>query len=531
MASNPPDILSQLKRLKNLSAGKIIALLILISAMIAGPAFLVSWAKTPDFQLLYSNLAMEDAGEIVAKLKDQKIPYQISSNGRSILIPKERVYEARLELANEGLPQGGVVGFEIFDETKLGMTEFVQNVNYQRALQGELSRTINGFTEVESSRIHIVMPTKSLFIENEEPPTASVVLKLRRGRRLSEAQVQGIVHLISASVSQLTPENVTIVDNYGKTLAGFKDESEIGKLSSDHLDFQEKVERGLEKRIESMLEKVLGPGKATTRISGSFDFRRREKTEEVYDREGQVVRSEQVLNTLSSKTGTTAMGVPGVVSDMTSVESGTNKPGGIPEFQKQDRTVNYEIGKVTSHTVEPVGKVKKLSVAVIVDGTYELAIGEDEWKYSPRTQEELTKIEDIVKRTVNFDAERGDEIEVVNIPFETAKLVQDEEEAIEEGWASGLKNYTSYMRYVFLGVFLFFTFMFVVRPLVRWLTSTPTVGAGILNQLPLTVEEIESGYGEGMKSMPHRDQALNMLANGDETFMLVAKDWLSEAKT
>jgi flagellar M-ring protein FliF len=332
----------------------------------------------------------------------------------------------------------------------------------------------------------------------------------------------------------LTPENVTIVDNYGKTLAGFKDESKIGKLSSDQLEFQEKVERGLEKRIESMLEKVLGPGKAITRISGSFDFRRREKTEEIYDREGQVVRSEQVLNTLSSKTGTTAMGVPGVVSNMSSVESGTNKSGSIPEFQKQDRTVNYEIGKVTSHTVEPVGKIERLSVAVIVDGTYELARGEegeDEWEYSPRTQEELTKIKDIVKRAVNFDAERGDEIEVVNIPFETAKLVQDEEEIIEEGWASGLKEYSHYMRYVLLGIFLLLAFMFVVRPLVRWLTSTSTGGAGILNRLPLTVEEIESGYGEGMKSMPHRDQVLEMLTSGDETFKLVVKDWLSKAKT
>ncbi len=535
MASKSPDIFTQIKAsFKNLSAGKLIALLSLVAATIAGLIFMVLWTGAPDFQILYSNLTPEDAGEIVSRLKEQKTPYQISSNGKAILVPKETIYETRLGLANEGLPQGSGVGFEIFDNTKLGMTEFVQNVNYQRALQGELSRTINGFDEVESSRVHIVMPSKSLFIEEDEQATASVVLKLRRGRRLSEDQVQGIVHLISASISQLAPENVTIVDNYGKMLAGSEDKSTGAQLSSNQLEYQEKVEKGLERRVETMLDKVLGPGKNISRISCSFDFRRHEKTEEIFDPNGKVVRSEHVLNTVSNNSEPGATGVPGVASNIPSEEIKTSQDGlGIsekPEYQKENRTVNYEIGKVTSHTIEPLGRIERISVAVVIDGTHELVKGEEEeeWKYTPRSQEEMKKIEEIVKRAVNFDAERGDEIEVANIPFEAAKMKEGEEEIIEEGWLSKLEQHKGYFRYVFLGVFLLFSFLFVVRPLVRWLTSGPSGGAEMLKQLPLTVEEIERGYGEGAKNLPYRDRALAMLTGADESTMTIAREWLTE---
>jgi len=415
------------------------------------------------------------------------------------------------------------------------MTEFVQNVNYQRALQGELSRTINGFNEVESSRVHIVMSSKSLFIEDEEPSTASVVLKLRRGRRLKESQVQGIIHLVAASVSQLNPENVTIVDNYGKMLAGPEDRSVATKLSSNQLDFQEKVERNLEKRIETMLETVLGPGKAIARISGSFDFRRQEKTEEIYDPDGRVVRSEKLMSSFSNASGLAARGVPGVAGNIEPGDNeklvSTNGTAERPGYQKEDKTVNYEIGKVTTHTVEPMGRIERLSIAVAVDGSHELVTdeeGEEAWKYTPRTQEEIKKIEDIVKRAVNFDAERGDVIEVVNIPFEAAKETDLKEEISKVGWFSKLEQYTAYFRYVFLAIFILFTFLFVVKPLVRWLTAASTGGSDMLRQLPMTVEEIERGYGEDLRSLPYRDRALVMLTGEDESSLDVAREWLSE---
>ena len=241
------QILLQLQNLfKSLSVGKRIALLILATGSIAGFVFLINWAGRPEFHPLYSNLDANDAGIILNRLKEQKIPYQLSAGGSTILIPQERIYETRMELASAGLPQGGSIGFELFDDTKLGMTEFAQNVNYQRALQGELVRTINGFAEVESCRVHIVMPEKSLFIDDQEVASASVVLKLHHGKWLTQQQVQGIVHLVSSSVSRMSPENVTVVDSSGRLLTGHSDPSGVSALSSDQLDYQAKVERKLE---------------------------------------------------------------------------------------------------------------------------------------------------------------------------------------------------------------------------------------------------------------------------------------------
>ncbi|MDY6880735.1 MAG: flagellar basal-body MS-ring/collar protein FliF [Thermodesulfobacteriota bacterium] len=527
------DFSTQLKVLyKSLTPGKRISILILVSVTLAGFILMMMWSGRPDFQLLYSNLTPDDAGAIIAKLKDQKIPFQISSNGRAILIPDDKVYESRLELAAQGLPQGSGVGFEIFDETKLGMTDFVQNVNYQRACQGELSRTINGINEVESSRVHIVMPTRSLFVEEDEPATASVVLKLHRGRTLNKDQIQGIVHLVSSSISGLNPEKVTIVDNYGKMLTNYKGESATGQISSDQLAFQEKMERGFENRVKTMLEKALGPDKAIVRVSCLLDFKRQEKTEEMFQPANRVVRSEQLLNESSKGANTVPAGVPGVVTNLSEQKEGSNATTQQPTFEKSDRTVNYEIGKVTSHTIEPTGTLKSMSVAVIVDGTYNL-VKEKRKKatrqYIPRTDEEMSKFEQIVKTAVNFNADRGDEVEVVNIPIETSKLKLEQEDEVipEEDWLTKLKSNGSIVRYAFVGAFLFFSFLFVVRPVVKWLTNGPAKEGEIPNQLPMTVSELEGEYLHGM-GLPFRNRAMEMIANDKENSIALMRDWIKE---
>ena len=527
MAQSFSEFLLQLKTLfKNLTLGKKITLLILIVSTISGFIFLMTWAGKPDFQILYSNLNPEDAGAVLTRLKDQKIRYQISSDGNSILIPNKQLYEIRMELASQGLPQGGGVGFEIFDNTKLGMTEFVQNVNYQRALQGELSRTINGFAEIESSRVHIVMPSKSLFIEQEEPATASIAVKIRYGRRLSEDQIQGIVHLVSSSISGLNPENVTVVDNNGKRLAGFKDKSTMGKVSADQLEYKEKVEKGLENRIKTMLEGALGAGRAIVRASCDLDFRRQEQTEEMYKPDNKVIRSEQLFNETSNEARLIPIGVPGTV-----IDTNKPKPDSSLKFQKQDKTVNYEIGKVIKHIVEPIGKIDKISVAVIVDGTYKNIKGEDgnqELKYLPRTQDEMDKLENIVKRAVNFDAKRGDELEIINMPFESNRMAESEEAIAEEGWLSQLKHYTFFAKYIFLSISLLLCFIFVVRPLVAWLTTSSSENMEMLKQLPKTVGEIENEYAQGVKSLPFRDRALEIITKDSESSVHLMQDWLKE---
>ncbi len=513
---------------KNFSLGKKITLFVLVGGTIAGFIFVMNWAGTPDYQILYSNLNPEDAGAIITKLKEQNIQYKISDNGNAIFAPRERIYEIRMELASQGLPQGGGVGFEIFDNTKLGMTEFVQNVNYQRALQGELERTINRFSEVESSRVHIVMQSKSLFIEDEKPATASVVLKLGPGKRLNSGQVQGIIHLLSASVSGLNPEKVTIVDSHGKMLAGFKDKSTIINASSENLEFQEKVERELENRIKTMLESALGPARAIVRLSCLMNFKRYEEKEEKYNPDNQVVRSEQIYNEIANGSDALPMGIPGMASNISTGEKGKAVTDNKTTYQKQDKTVNYEIGKITSHIIEPVGEINKISAAVLIDGTYKTVKGKKELEYIPRTKEEMAKLENIVKRAIGFDAKRGDMFEIVNIPFEIDNTVKWDEIGQKEGWFSSLHRYVPLMKYMFSGILILLTFIFVVRPMVQWLTSASTGDVEILKQLPKTVGEIEQEYSGEMKNISFREKASQMIKGNDQISVDVTKSWMKE---
>ena len=527
------QILSQLNAaFSNLSIGKKLTLATLIIGSVAGFIFLLNWSGQSEFQPLYANLDSEDASAILSKLKEQKIEYRIASNGTTILIPEQLIYETRMELASAGLPQGGGIGFEIFDNTKLGMTAFAQNVNFQRALQGELARTINRIAEIESARVHIVMTEKSLFVEEDEPATASVVLKLRPGKWLNQSQVQGIVHLVSSSVARLNAENVTVVDSNGKMLAGANDAASFGSISSDQLDYQARVEKNLENRVRTMLESALGENKAIVRLSCSFDFKKQERTEELYLPENKVVRSEQVLNEITSDPRKNPQGVPGIRSNMPgdstagienrSVES-------ISAFEKKDQTINYEIGKVISHINDPAGEMTRISIAVLVDGTYnriEKKRGKVEFEYVPRTAEEMTKFENIVKRAVNFDSSRGDEIDIVNIPFETTKLEAEEAPVPEPGWLEVFKKYQPYMKYGFLSLFLILSFMFFVKPLVRWLTEYSFGDMQMFKQLPKTVGELEREFDPAAKDLMLTNQATQLIASDKEASLGVMRDWI-----
>jgi flagellar M-ring protein FliF len=495
----------------------------------------MNWSGKSEFQPLYAQLDPQDASAILSRLREQKIEYRIGSNGSTILIPHEHIYEIRMQLASEGIPRGSGVGFEIFDNTKLGMTAFAQNVNYQRALQGELARTINQISEIESSRVHIVLTEKSLFIDEEEPASASVVLKLRPGKWLNQGQINGILHLVSSAVARLRPENVTIVDSMGKLLAGVKNPSSFGSLSSDQLDYQDRVEKALENRILTMLESALGEDKAIVRLSCSFDFKKQERTEEHYLPDNRVVRSEQQLSEMSVDPGTSPQGVPGIRSNLPGDPAASQQTRSIDSnraFEKIDRTVNYEIGKVISHIKEPVGELTRLSVAVLVDGTYkriEKARGAIEWQYEARTPEEMQKFESIIKRAVNFDKARGDEIDIVNIPFETTQLATQDTEVAEDGWMDLLKKYQPYLKYGFLSLFLILSFMFFVRPLVRWLTEYSFGDMKMFEQLPKSVSELEGEINPEVNQLLFRDKASEIIAGDKEASMGVMRDWIKES--
>ncbi|MFZ7125675.1 MAG: flagellar basal-body MS-ring/collar protein FliF [Desulfobacterales bacterium] len=520
-----------------LSVGKRVILLSVIGAAAAGFFLLMAWTGKPDYQTLFSQLTPEDAGAIVGRLKEQKVPYRITMNGRCVEVPQELVHELRLGLASEGLPQGSGIGFEVFDNTKLGMTEFVQNVNYQRALQGELSRTINQFDEVESSRVHIVMPSKSLFLEDEKPATASVVLKLKNGRELGQNQIRGIVNLVSASISGLEAENVTVVDNRGRLLTNGRSPDDMAAVTSDQFQFQRKMESSMEEQIRTMLEQALGPNRAVVRVSCALDFVRHEETEEMYIPDNQVVRSEQLFNQKSVGAGAAAAGIVGIRSNTVEGNIGVGSiyppeesEKAANQFIKNDQTRNYEIGKVVSHRVMPVGRIKRISAAVIVDGTYEAVKeknGRKEWSYVPRTPEEMRQFENIVKSAMNFDAGRGDEIRIENIPFETSRTALNENATAVEG-PSLLERFKPVFDYAFMGFFVLMTFLFLIRPLLRWLTSTPAGTSEFVHQLPKTVGQLEQEMGSGAASLPFREQANRIVRTDQQASVGVMREWLKE---
>jgi len=281
------------KGFESLPASRKLTILAAAGITLLSIALAVVFINQPEYKVLYTNLSAEDAGQITARLQEKKIPYQLSSSGDMISVPSEKVSELRLELAASGLPKGGGVGFEIFDTKNLGVTEFVQQLNYQRALQGELTRTINSLDEIQQSRVHLVIPKKSLFSEDQKKPTASVIVRLKNGRNLSDPQINGIAHLVSSSIEGMSPRDVMIVDSSGKVLSKVTEGGELAQLSNSQIEYKKNVEKDLTSRITSMLEKVVGDGKAVVRIAADLDFRVMEKTEEKFDSEEPAIRSVQ----------------------------------------------------------------------------------------------------------------------------------------------------------------------------------------------------------------------------------------------
>lgn len=408
-----------------LSPGRRLLVAAVVAISIVAFGVLIMVANRTDYRPLFTNLTSEDAGEIVKKLKDAKTPYQITPDGKGVMVPSDRVHELRLSLASEGLPQGGGVGFEIFDRKNFGMTEFVQKLNYQRALQGELARTISQISGVEQARVHLVIPEKSLFKEAEKPPTASIVLKLKGSRSLKDSEVQGIMHLVAASIEGMNSENVTVLDSKGKVLSkgGAAMADATAKATSAMQEMQRVYERNLEERLQTLLDPVVGGGKSVARVAATFDFKRVERVEEKFDPESIAVRSEQRTES-KSESGAKSLSVPGVQTNLgrNTAAGGAGGSEGSSD-SRNDETLNYEVSRSTARIIEPVGALSKVSVAILVDGKYEAApVAKDGKpaapKYIPRSPEELQKIEALVKGAIGFSPERGDQLSIQNIPFQ-----------------------------------------------------------------------------------------------------------------
>jgi len=493
------QITEQLKAFyQGLSRGRKITFLAVIAASTLSIIALILLAGQIDYSLLYANLSPQDAGLITTKLKAWKLPYRLEGDGSMIMVPVERVHETRLQLAGEGLPQGGGVGYELFDRRNLGVTEFVQRLNYRRAIEGELSRTISQLAEVPRARVHITIPEKTLFMDAEEArPKASVTLSLLGGRSLSQDQVRGIAHIVSSSIEGLSIDDVTIIDDHGRLLTRKEEELVAGRPTGTLLKYKQQVERDMEKKVQGMIERVVGPDNVIVQVAATLNFDQFEQTEERYDPDATAVRSEQLTMEKSSGAGPTPMGIPGTPSNLPEGEEAAAGPAGAKSAsEKRNETINYEVNRIVNRIIKPVGTIKKLSVAVLIDGTYRSVEGEGEEttsEYVPRTDEEMSQFEEIVKSAVGYSTKRGDQIEVANIPFEVEEVVEVEPTKIY--WREVLP----FARYAVILAALIILFFAVVRPLIKWMMAA-------------TAEEAPSELAPGAAEMLEGMEALEIEA-------------------
>jgi flagellar M-ring protein FliF len=524
--------LSQARQLwDGLTTAQRIVLVAVTAALLLGFASLALWAGTPEYAVLYGRLSAEDAAQVVEKLTEDEVPYRLQEGGKTVLVPSEQVYDVRLSLAGEGIPQGGVVGFEIFEKTGFGMTDFAQKVNYNRALEGELTRTIRRLDGVEAARVHLVVPERRLFEEETTAASASVVLQLGTGRRLGAKQIQGIVYLVSSSVEGLEPDRVTMVDTRGNVLyqtAG----DEAGLLAGNQLEFKRAYEKDVERRVREMLERVLGADAAVVQIAAEFDFDRVEETSETFDPDGVAVRSEE--RATESATGAGGpVGVPGVASN---VGPGTEAaPGGSGgTSNRETETVNYEVSKTVTRIQRTLGALRRLTVAVAVDGTYQEA-DDGAKEFTPRSTEELAQVRSLVEKAVGVNADRGDAVVVTSIPFRPAEMLAEARAA----WGPGVL--LTLTKYGVAAVVVLALLLMVVRPLMRWLTGAaavpeltePVTVAELEQQLeaqraPAEYELEETTPDETLKRETLKKRLLEMFHAEPETAAKLIRSWMTE---
>jgi len=443
-------------------------------------AILIIQARMADQQLLYANLSMTDAAAVTEWLKGQKIDYSLRNDGKDIWISADKIYQSRLELAASGMPSGGGVGFEIFDEQSFALTDYVQKVNYTRALQGELARTISSLSPVESTRVHLALPERRVFKREQKDATASVIVTLYPGKRLSEEQVQGIINLVAGSVTDLEPDNVKVIDSNGVVLESPKKSDNTQLLSADMLAYQQEVEHRLEIRAQDLLDKTMGSDNAMVRVSATLDFSKVEKTQELFDPEEPVVRSEQI--TQESSGGPTTGGIPGVVSNLQGNTAGQQT--NTPNTNSSSRITNYEISKTVSTIINPIGTITKLSVSVLVADKVEADENGTAKPPVPRTEEELQSIQNMVSSAVGLVPNRGDMINVISMPFvdTTQEQLQD-----SQGGTNNLYQFLPIVKYIliFLGALL--VYFFLIRPIIKTVR-------GEIKQHNKTVEQLESEH-------------------------------------
>jgi flagellar M-ring protein FliF len=533
---------------QGLTPARKIAVWITSGLIVAGIAALFIWAGDKTYKPLMSNLSAEDSAGIIRILRERQIPFRVDTTGKNISVPPESMDQLRLELATLGLPQNSVVGYEVFDKNSLGTTSFVQKVNQKRALEGELMRTIGTITGVRRSRVHLAMPSKSTFVEDQKKSTASVVLDLEPGTQLNDKQIYGIGNLVARAVEGMEVADVVIVDSNGKTLS--KNASDpLAAATATQLDFKQKVEQDLEKRIENMLSRVVGDGHVVARVSADLDFAQVNETQTIYDQDGSAIRSvqENVKTMEGSRPG--PQGPAGAASNLPGEpQRGTAMVKS--DTKTSDRVTNYEVPQTIRKTIKPGYSTRKLSVAVMVDGQrVKTPDPKNEGKVlsevRPWSPEKLKEFEDIVAGAMGIDRKRGDMLEIKNMEFNR----EDFEEASRMIAENDRKAYIQNMiLYAVIGLTIILFFMLVVRPFIKWITENTIDSVDTF--LPQTIEELEKlqknaslpGMEDTVPVLPEKidpekvegemikEKIITLVDANPHKAALILRDWLHDQK-
>ncbi|MCM2277268.1 MAG: flagellar M-ring protein FliF [Oligoflexia bacterium] len=509
--------------------------------IVIGLVAMFLWAGRTTFAPLMTNLNPEDAANIMRVLREKRIPFQVDPTGRNVTVPPESVDILRLELATMGLPQSSVVGYELFDKQSLGTTSFVQKVNQKRALEGELMRTINTIRGVRRSRVHLATPQKSAFVEDQKKATASVVVDLEPGTQLNEKQVYGIGNLVSRAVEGMEIADVVIVDSNGKTLSKNAGDS-LAAATASQLDYQQKVESDLEKRIEGILSKVVGEGHVAAKVTAEVDFSQVNETQTIYDPDGAAVLSVERRNDTMNHVRPGPVGAAGAASNLPGQQSG------VPEVRsdttKANEVVNNLVPQTVRRTTKPVGTVKRLSVAVLVDGKQVKAVGADgkaQAKVEAWPAEKLKEFEGLVASAVGVDRKRGDTLEIRNMEFTREDFDEAQKVLAEKERKSYLQNMVIY---ALIGLAIGLFFLFVVRPFIKWITENTVESVDTF--LPQTIEELERlqknsnlpGLEEVVPVLPEKmdpekvegemikEKIVTLVDANPHKAALILKDWL-----
>ena len=477
--------------------------------------FLLTRLGAPQMTLLYGELSTDDSSRIVSQLESMNVPFEIRQNGSQVYVPDNRVLRLRLNMAEQGLPSGGSIGYEIFDSTDtLGTTNFMQNVNLVRALEGELARTIMSLDAVRSARVHVVMPRRQLFSRARQEPSASVVLSMGGPGRLSSEQVAAIHHLAAAAVPGLSPNRISVVDDKGSLLArGFDDGDEIGMQAAKTEERRRSFENRMAHGIEELLENSVGFGNVQATVSADIDFDRIATNEETFDPDGQVVRSTQSIEeTASSREAETPP--VSVATNLPDVDTGPEDGASATSAESRtEETVNFEISKKVINHVREAGLVKRLSVAVLVDGTW--AENDDgDRVYQARKDEEMDLLATLVRSAIGFNTDRGDAVEVINMRF--AQVEEPPEPPLELFFGFDKNDLLRMAEIAVMGIMAVLVILLVVRPLLsRAFEAIPAMASAAAGEGQLLADQPGAPALAGPERAPGEEEGFDELIDID----------------